>query len=100
VKLFLWKLSQDVNNGYDTYSDAVVVSSNLDAAKLIHPSVCRSTGLMMYHYVEGKWLFKDTDSEEGDACWADPKDIQITCVGEASDWLGEGAVVCSSFHAG
>jgi hypothetical protein len=100
VKLFLWKLSQDVNNDYDTYSDAVVVSSNPVAAKRIHPAVDSGTGQMMFHYVEGEgWRWVDGD-HYGCANWADPKDIQVTCVGEASDWLGEGAVVCSSFHAG
>jgi hypothetical protein len=100
VKLFLWKLSQDVNNDYDTYGAAVVVSSNPDAAKRIHPGVDSRTGEMMFRYVEGEgWHWVDGD-HYGNGNWADPKDIQITCVGEAADWLGEGAVVCSSFHAG
>lgn len=100
MKLFLWKLSQDVNNGYDTYSDAVVVSSTPAAAKIIHPSVDSITGGMMFHYVEGTWRWVHGNSEEGDDCWADPKDIQVTCVGEALAGLSEGAVVCRSFHAG
>ena len=100
MKLFLWKLSQDVNNEYDTYSDVVVVSSNPVAAKRIHPAVDSHTGKMMFRYVEGEgWRWLDGD-RYGIDCWADPKDVQVTCVGEAAVWLGEGAVVCSSFHAG
>jgi len=101
VKLFLWKLSQDVNNDYDTYSAAVVVSSNPVAAKRIHPAVDSGTAQMMFHYVEDEgWHWVHDGLHYGCANWADPKDIQVTCVGEAADWLGEGAVVCSSFHAG
>ena len=100
MKLFLWKLSQDVNNEYDTYSDAVVVSNNPATAKRIHPAVDSHNGKMMFRYVEGEgWHWLDGDSY-GNQGWADLKDIQVTCVGEAADWLGEGAVVCSSFHAG
>lgn len=101
MKLFLWKLSQDVNNDYDTYSDAVVVSSNPVAAKRIHPSVDSQTGEMMFRYVEDKgWHWVHDGAHYGNSGWAEPKDIQVTCVGEAAAWLGEGGVVCSSFHAG
>ncbi len=101
MKLFLWKLSQDVNSGYDTYSNVIVVSSNPVAAKRIHPAVDSQTGEMIFHYVEGdgwRWCV-DNEYASGDS-WAEPKDIQVTCVGEAADWLGEGSVVCASFHAG
>jgi len=100
VKLFLWKLSQDVNNDYDTYSDAVVVSSNPVAARRIHPAVDSATGKMLFRYVDGDtWRWLD-GMLYGNRGWADPKDIEVTCIGEAADWLGEGAVVCSCFHAG
>jgi len=101
MKLFLWKLSQNKNSEYDTYSDAVVVSSNPVAAKRIHPGVDSHTGQMMFRYVEDEgWHWICDGAHYSNNCWADPKDIQVTCVGEAADWLGEGAVVCRSFHAG
>jgi hypothetical protein len=105
VKLFLWKLKQEVNNDYDTYGSAVVVSSNPVSAKRIHPGVDSQTGKRMSRYVEGLgWCWDNEPSGTielyGIASWADPKDVHVTCIGEASDWLGEGAVVCSSFHAG
>jgi len=101
VKLFLWKLSQDVNNDYDTYSDAVVVSSDPVAAKRIHPSVDSVTGEMMFRWDEGTGWHWVHDEESYSGCnWADPKDVQVTCIGVAADWLGEGGVICSSFHAG
>jgi hypothetical protein len=101
VKLFLWKLSQTKNNDYDTYSDAVVVSSNPVAAKRIHPATDSVTGERVFRYVEDQgWVWDQDGNVGGWGSWANPKDIQVSCVGEAADWLGEGAVVCSSFHAG
>lgn len=102
MKLFLWKLKQEVNDAYDTYSDAVVVSSNPVAAKRIHPGIDSNTGERMHRYVEGQGWVNDLNPSEvcGIASWADPKDVQVTCIGEASDWIDEGAVVISSFHAG
>lgn len=35
MKLFL--VSQDVNNGYDTYSNMVVCAENEEKARLTHP---------------------------------------------------------------
>jgi hypothetical protein len=102
VKLFLWKLKQEVNNDYDTYGSAVVVSSNPVTAKRIHPGVDSNTGERIHRYIEGQgWVWTEDPSQSwGSTSWADPKDVQVTCIGEASDWLGEGAVVCASFHAG
>ena len=102
MKLFLWKLKQEVNNDFDTYGSAVVVSQDSQAAKMIHPGVDSKTGERMHRYIEGQgWVYEHNHSEiYGIDSWADPKDVQVTCVGEASDWLGEGAVVVSSFHAG
>ena len=39
MKLFLWKISQDVNNDYDTYSNAIVVAPDEESARNIHPSM-------------------------------------------------------------
>jgi len=99
--LYLWKLSQDVNNDYDTYSDAVVVSENPVAAKRIHPSVDSVTGERMFRYVEGEgWEWEMIGGLYNNCCWTDVKNIKVVCVGQAADGLVEGEVVCRSFHAG
>jgi hypothetical protein len=101
MKLFLWKLSQDVNNDYDTYGSAVVVSQDPQAARRIHPSTDSRTGEMMFRYVQDEgWHWVHDGTPYNNSCWVGPKDVQATCVGEAADWLGEGAVVVSSFNAG
>ena len=71
MKLFLWKLSQDENNDYETYDSAVVVAADPVSASMVHPSR-----------------------------YSDIGDIKVVCLGEAASFLEDGDVVCSSFNAG
>jgi hypothetical protein len=71
----LWLISQEVNNGYDTYSDAVVVAETLEEARNMHPS--EYGGL-------------DT--------WAPPTQVKVVELGEAKE--GIAGVICASYHAG
>ena len=34
----IYKLSQDLNDGYDAYDSFIVIAKNEDEARLIHPS--------------------------------------------------------------
>ena len=99
--LFLWKLSQDVNNEYDTYDSAVVVASSPMQAAQIHPELYSDTGKAIYYFdMSSECLRRHEDGSADSRSWAMPKEVKVTCVGEASSWLGEGAVVCSSYNAG
>ena len=99
--LFLWKLSQDVNNEYETYDSAVVVSSSPTLAARIHPAQYSDTGKVIYYFDRSSDCWRRHEDGTADSrSWAQPADIKVTCVGEASNWLGEGAVVCSSYNAG
>jgi len=102
MSLFLWKISQEVNNDYDTYSEAVVVASDPESAKRVHPSVDSHTGEAWNYYDEEKegWYLTYNGEYAGSGNWADPNDVTATCVGQAADGLSEGEVVVSSFHAG
>jgi hypothetical protein len=101
MALFLWKLSQNINNDYDTFSSAIVVSATPADAKHIHPMVNNKTGEIYLKWNKGVGCWQCPDGQDtGDSAWVEPDDVVVTCVGMASDWLGEGAVVCSSFHAG
>lgn len=102
MSLFLWKISQEVNNEYDTYSEAVVVASDPESAKRVHPSVDSHTGEAWNYYDEENEGWHSTCDGEyaGSGSWADPTDITATCVGQAAEGLSAGTVVCSSFHAG
>lgn len=83
MKLFL--ISQTVNEGYDTFSEAVVAAPDEDSAKLIHPNGNRE-------FIEGTW--------QGDyGSWTPPENVEARYIGEAKEGT-ESGVICASFHAG
>lgn len=71
----LWKISQDVNNNYDTFDSAVVAAETKKEARSIHPS------------------------DGSDYGWCDIKDVKVYCIGEAEKGTKKG-VICASFNAG
>jgi hypothetical protein len=84
-KLYLYLISQNVNNDYDTYDSAVVVAPNPKSAKLIHP--CSD-----YVLSELDWT--------KDCTWCpSPNDVNVKCIGVASRGQKVG-VVLSSYNAG
>ena len=106
MKLFLWKLSQDENNSYETYDSAVVVAADPQSASMVHPARYSDTGEAIFYFHEDLdcWRrieFPDDitaiDSSQG---WVSPKNIKVVCVGEAASILKEGDVVCSSYNPG
>ena len=84
--MFLFKLSQDVNNDYDTYSSCVVVAKDPSSAKAMTPYDPR--------------FDEDPDYTYREQAWASVEDVNVRCVGVASDGLREGEIICASFHAG
>lgn len=93
----LFKISQTVNDDYDTYSDAVVVAPDEATAKTIHPD-------SMYKFFNG-WPRSPHVDEDG--CdihygnWAYiPDQVKAEYIGEAAEHLSQGAVICASYHAG
>lgn len=78
----IYRLSQSQNNGYDTYSDCVVIAENEQDAKTIDPNG------------------GDFKENEEYCDWADTyQDINVEEIGIANDDQQRG-VVCASFHAG
>lgn len=78
----LWRIYQDVNDGYDTYDSAVVVAPDQETARTIHPNG------------DNKWggFFKT---------WADrPEQVGAIYIGEADPKLESGSVIVASFNAG
>ena len=108
-KLYLWKIYQNENNDYDTYSDAIVVAPDEESARNIHPSK-QFTGppeetdlrsrASSYTWSEvGGWLYEDGEPAY-DSSWASPAHVKVILVGDALPGMIEGHVVCASFHAG
>jgi len=86
MELFLYRISQDVNNGYDTYDSAIVVAKSEEEARKIYPNI---------GYISNK---KYDFNYFGD--WADtPSQVTVEKIGTATG-LQDGEVVCSSFNAG
>lgn len=80
----LWRISQTVNTGWDTYDSAVVAAETKEAAKLVHP--------------DERATWKGQDSKPYGA-WADVDNILVEYIGEAAEGVKEG-VICASFNAG
>lgn len=80
----LWKLSQDVNEDYDTYDSAIVAAETEAEARMIHPS---------------SWIedWDGTASEYG--VWSAASDVKVELIGEAVDDIEKG-VILASYNAG
>lgn len=79
--VYLWLLSQSVDNGWDTYDSAVVAASTEDEARRIHPS--------------------GVPREEAECwTWAHPDFVTVQRIGIADEGVVAGTVVCASFNAG
>lgn len=97
-ELKIFRLSQDVNGGYDTYNDCVVIAENKEEAKKMHPDG-------RYDYEEGgknpyntdETRFEKADRDYG--TWAKKEFVNVEEIGEAKEDAEKG-VVCASFNAG
>ena len=79
----LFKISQEVNNDYDTYSDAIVCAKDKNEAKAIHPNGYDTVTLETIGY--------DT--------WCDLSHVKVEYIGVAKRGIKKG-MICQSFHAG
>lgn len=78
----LYKLEQNENLGYDTFSHLVVCAETAEDARLIHPD-----GIESWKDEEPSWAFS-------------PQNVKATLIGKAVADLRAGTIVCYSFHAG
>lgn len=93
----LYKLTQIVNQEYDTYNSCIVAADSEQQARLIHPS---QRGEIVV--IDGVWHRK-LDSErtyEYNSDWANPADIQVELIGTAAEHIQPGTVILTSFIAG
>lgn len=91
--LNIYRISQTVNDGYDTYSDAVVVAKRMKEAQVMHPAGS--------NYVWDKkrgWLLQGKfESCTGD--WAPANQVKVEKIGR-TNIIKEPCIVLASFHAG
>lgn len=83
----IYLISQNENNGYDTYDSAVVAAKNEEQARNTNPSDFNGTELMNWKDdIYGSWCSK-------------PEKVKVTLLGtavEGTPW----SVLCASFNAG
>ena len=87
----LWKLTQDVCTGWDTYDSAIVAAETEDDAKRIHPSPYAGN---WDNTLSGRWEYESVGN------WAfSPDDVHAELIGEALPGTRAG-VILASFNAG
>ena len=94
----LYLIRQNINNDYDTYSDAVVCAENTEQAQHISPDE-------YYKWHDGNWYFQyangTEEKESGDfTSWCKPNDVKVKEIGIANDNIELESIICASFHAG
>ena len=88
MKLKLYHISQDENNNYDTYSDAVVCAPDELTAGSINPS----SGEPM--------TTEEWSGPEWSSSWCScVEKVKVKYLGDAADGIKQG-VICASYHAG
>lgn len=91
----LYLISQNKNNNYDTYSDAVVAAVSEEDAKTIHPGSSEKKLPAGPEDAENNW----TDYYDYVDWVRDTKDVRAVLIGKAADGIERGTI-CASFHAG
>ena len=85
--MYLYLISQDENNGYDTYDSAVVCAGSEAEAIKIHPSG--------YKNRKEIWWEERLDLYD----WTTPDNVKVKLIGIADESIPQG-IVCASFNAG
>ena len=83
MRMFIYEISQSVNDGWDTYDSAIVYAADEIEAAGIHPS--------------GR--ANDEDEDEYGTTWAPSDQVKVRLVGQSVDDVRAG-VICASFNAG
>lgn len=98
----LYRLSQSVVSGWDTYSDCVVAAANEDEARRIHPRTY-SGGCEYRVTDQGRFEYRYSDAfkweEDIDSWCTSVEDVHVELLGVAVEGTTAG-VICASFHAG
>ena len=90
MSLKLYRISQTVNTGYDTYDSSAVVAESEHAAKLIPP---------MGDNVRWKWDKWIGSCNIKKNNWCVPEHVAVECVGIPEERFKAGDVICASFKA-
>jgi hypothetical protein len=87
----IYKISQTVNRGWDTYDEAVVCAESKEDAVKIHPNSNKP-----FDYEESA---DSKFAENNSGTWAKKEFIEVELLGTADESIERGVIV-ASFHAG
>lgn len=97
--LFLFKVSQEKNNSWDSFDSFIVAARTGSDAKFFHP---RGNDVEWDEEKE-EWIWAGGGGYHSED-WVSPWDLlgenQVECVGRARHGVKVGDVICSSFNAG
>lgn len=91
MKLYL--ISQSEMAGYDTYDSAVVIASDEEDARTIHPDALQNGGRI-------ERIPRGTAHCDVYSWTDDPNKVEVQYLGEAYGFFEIPSVVCASFNAG
>ena len=80
----IFKVSQDVNNDWDTYDSMIVIAKSRAVAQHMHPDQDKDDPSGYLNFNE----------------WCDPIDVKVEFIGLASSRYTINQVIVSSFNAG
>lgn len=94
----IYLIAQKENQGYDTFSDAVVAADCEDQARDMHPRMRWVNEGPTPHYEPVRIRWDDVNPCYND--WATKREnVTVTLLGKAAPAV-EFGVLCASFHAG
>ena len=88
-QLYLYHVSlpDEIDLGYDSFSEFVVACKNEVTARFMHPC----------GWEKSQWTERDTDEW---LCQARVNELVVTCIGVANENVKENQVIVASYHAG
>lgn len=106
----IYKLTQTVNDNYDTYDSVIVVAENEEEARSINPdgdnfnsdgtitiTTGRNEGQIVREGMEKNFLRSDYDWEV--SSWCNRNEVKVQYIGQAEEGIEEG-ILLASFNAG
>ena len=90
----IYKLSQTINNDYNTYDSCVVIAENKKEAVKVHPNGYQNWDTRGQKS-EDNCVYENFDIDD----WAEMEDIKVEFIGIADESLDpEIKVVCTSYN--
>ena len=95
----IYRISQNVNNTYDTYDSAVVIAKDEESARRMHPN---GKILDDAFFAEQRKYLSDYGRIPCNDWVTKLEDVKVELIGTQSLWFGlkEASVIVASFNAG